>query len=99
MGDGAERKTSGWGRRSVRALLALAWLLTGAEHLAGQDPRSEYQMKAVYLKTIPSFVEWPGAGRGSVGAQPLHICVTGNNSFGLALGQETAISTANGRKM
>jgi hypothetical protein len=65
---------------------------------AQQDSR-EYQLKAAYLKIIPSFVQWPLAGGSISSIDGLHICVYGVYSFGIVLAQQAAISTAAGKKM
>jgi len=67
----------------------------------GTRGRMEYKLKAIYLRKIPNFVEWPEL----VGAKvmstndPIHLCVIGNYAFGSVLAQEAGRAGTNGKKM
>jgi hypothetical protein len=64
----------------------------------GQSVSKEYQIKAAYLKRIPSFVQWPEAQ--IQGAKmPFRFCVLGDFSFGMALAHEIGGAPIAGRKV
>jgi hypothetical protein len=59
------------------AALAAAFALAPAQAASFQ----EYQVKAVFLLNFARFVDWP-AGTFSAPAQPIGICIAGDNPFG-----------------
>jgi hypothetical protein len=66
-----------------------------------QSVTDEYRQKAIYLRKIPNFVEWPAerGDRSGSKAEPIHICVAGNYSFGVLLVQEAERASESGQKM
>lgn len=65
----------------VLAALAVGW--GPGTVSAAPAPSIEYQVKAAYLAKFVPFVQWPTGSMGP--AEPLNICVAGNNPFGPAL--------------
>jgi len=95
----ASRGPSG-GRVKILSRLMLvvctAWLVPG--DALSQVLSQEYQLKATYLRKIPSFVEWPpSAARTSKTA--FQLCNLGDYPFGTRLAQEIGGVTVNGRKI
>ncbi len=85
----------------MTALLQVCLIWSWPVVAYGQNATAEYRMKAVYLRKIPSFVQWPerrGIERVAEG-EPMHLCVIGNYSFGLSLVQEAEAATTLGARM
>ena len=66
-----------------------------------QENTTEYELKATYLRRVPSFVEWPISGNAQQVVTPgsIRLCVVGNYSFGPMLAQEAQRSAVGGKKM
>jgi hypothetical protein len=64
----------------------------------GQVRSEEYRLKAVYLRMIPSFVEWPPSA-GNAGKAAFLLCTVGNYPFGTRLAIEIQGVTIGGRKI
>lgn len=58
----------------------------------------EYQMKAMYLMKIPSFVEWPPSA-GNTSKEAFQMCTLGDYPFGNRLAWEVGGVTVGGRKV
>ncbi len=82
----------------TRLLLAVCtvWVFPG--DVFGQAISQEYQMKAMYLRKIPSFVEWP-ATAASISKTAFQMCTVGNYPFGARLAQEVGGLTVSGRSI
>ncbi|HKY33832.1 MAG TPA: YfiR family protein [Candidatus Polarisedimenticolia bacterium] len=74
----------------------LLWLLVGGWPATAQDDPGplEYRVKAGYLLNFARYVEWPG---GPGAAEPLRICVLGEDPFGPVLDRAVEGRTVNGR--
>lgn len=67
--------------------------------LSGQSANAtEYRLKARYLSSFPSFVEWPSEGWPS-GKAPFLICVFGEFPFGTSLAEVTRGSTVREKRV
>jgi YfiR/HmsC-like len=82
------------------AALALLLLLPpqrvfSQEH---QGTAAEYQTKATFLTTFPTFIDWPDDAFSSLQA-PLVICVRGDFTFGTSLAERARGETPHGRRM
>jgi len=82
----------------TRLLLAVctAWVFPG--DAVGQAVSQEYQMKAMYLRKIPSFVEWPPSAANTSKAA-FQMCTVGDYPFGARLAQEVGGVTVSGRRI
>jgi YfiR/HmsC-like len=98
------KKSRGWRYRMPKIAAVLLHFCLGygyAERAYGQSASDEYRMKAIYLRKLPTFVEWPLQNKGKQGSGPatIHVCVAGNYSFGVFLGQEAVKASESGQKM
>lgn len=82
----------------ARLALAMcaAFLLPSEEF--SQTRSEEYKLKAMYLRVIPSFVEWP-ASAGNAGKAAFLLCTVGYYPFGTRLAMEVQSVTVGGRKI
>src|SRR5208337_3554222 len=82
----------------ARLLLVVCTACTFPGGVLSQVLSQEYQLKAMYLRKIPSFVEWPpSAARTSKTA--FQLCNLGDYPFGTRLAQEIGGVTVNGRRI
>jgi hypothetical protein len=58
----------------------------------------EYQLKAMYLKKIPSFVEWPPSAA-SASKTAFRFCTVGDYPFGTRLADEVRGDSVSGQKI
>jgi hypothetical protein len=100
---GAKKEASrGLRRARVNRLARLAlavcatFLLPSGEF--GQSSSDEYKLKAMYLRMIPSFVEWP-ASTGDGRKAAFQMCTVGYYPFGTRLAMEVDSVTVGGRKI
>jgi hypothetical protein len=63
---------------------------------ASDQPIDEYQMKAAFLFNFAKFVEWP-AGSFQNPADPIDICIMGQDPFGRSLEATVAGKAVEGR--
>jgi hypothetical protein len=72
----------------TRTLCLIVLLVVSAQHrVQAQAPGSEfdeYQVKAAFLYNFAKFVEWPSDSFAN-SADPIGICIVGQNPFGLTL--------------
>jgi hypothetical protein len=82
----------------TRLLLAVctAWVFPG--DVFSQAVSQEYQMKARYLRKIPSFVEWPPSAANTSKAA-FQMCTLGDYPFRTRLAQEVGSVTVSGRRI
>ncbi len=80
----------------ARAILACLLLLVPSGN-AAEGP-SEYAVKAAFLYNFAKFVEWP-AGTFAGAADPIALCVLGENPFGTLLEDAVRDKTVNGRQI
>lgn len=74
------------GRRTARALVAVA-ILQGFWPLSAHAQRvSEYQVKAAFLQNFAKFVEWPATVEGG----EFHLCILGDDPFGHWIDEATS---------
>jgi len=81
-------------RLMVAVCAACVWTID----VSGQEVSLEYQMKAMYLAKIPSFVEWP-ARASSKKKTPFQLCTLGGYPFGSRLAREVGGITVSGRQI
>ena len=95
----ASRGPSG-GRVKLLSRLMLvvctAWLVP--VDVLSQVLSQEYQLKAMYLRKIPSFVEWPPSAANTSKAA-FQMCTLGEYPFRTRLAQEVASVTVSGRRI
>jgi YfiR/HmsC-like len=72
--------------------------VTGTSRAEGQEPPSEYQVKAAYLLNFLKFVEWPDDAFADPLA-PYVVGVVGDDPFGSALPQVVIGKTVQGRDL
>jgi hypothetical protein len=100
---GAKSETSRGLRRArverlVLLALAVCVALLSPSGEFSQTSADEYKLKAMYLRMIPSFVEWPpSVGNGRKAA--FQMCTVGYYSFGTRLAMEVQSVTVGGRKI
>jgi len=85
-------------RTAVHLILALA---SGAACTLAAEPfqvMDEYRLKAAFVASFAEFVEWPPDALKSP-ADPILICVLGENPFGAALSQAVDRKTVQDRKL
>ena len=82
------------------ALLAISVALLFAPNaINAQDPTPvEYRIKANFLATFPSFIEWPENAFSSAQA-PFVVCVVGDFRFGTALAESARHAPVLGRRI
>ena len=73
-----------------------AWVFPG--DVFSQAISREYQLKAMYLRKLPSFVEWP-ARSASASKAAFQLCTLGDYPFGARLAQEIGGATFGGRSV
>ncbi len=64
------KKSRGWRYRMPKIAAVLLHFCLGygyAERAYGQSASDEYRMKAIYLRKLPTFVEWPLQNKGKQG--------------------------------
>ncbi len=85
------------GRLAVWVAIVLAWLplMSGPAHAEIFD---QYQVKAVFLYNLTSFITWPGH-EGQRPGQPFTIAVLGRDNLGSYLDKAVAGETINGRSI
>jgi hypothetical protein len=83
---------------TLLAILALCLLLFGRARGMDSGSPTEYQVKAVFLYNIMSFVEWPDSAFESSG-QPLKITILGTDPFGTVLDDIVRGKLINGRSI
>jgi hypothetical protein len=66
------------------------------QHLQGQPPAKEYQLKAVFLYNFTQFIDWPGNTL-DASQSPFVIGIYGENKFGGYLEQAVSSERKNGR--
>ena len=81
-----------------RLMLAvcMAWVFPG--DVLSQVLSQAYQMKAAYLRKIPSFVEWPPSAA-DARKTAFQMCTLGDYPFGTRLAQEIGGVTVSGRRI
>ena len=95
----ARRGLSRAGRkRLARLALAVCLALLFPSEEFGQTVSEEYQLKAVYLGRIPSFVDWPTSAA-NTSKTAFQLCTLGDYRFGLRLAQEVGSETVGGRRI
>src|SRR5580698_2582936 len=88
----------GWAIGPVAAI-GMAMVLRLCLAAASPDqPFDEYQVKAAFLYNFPKFVQWPIETFQSA-AEPLVICVAGQDPFGRSLADTVAGRTIEGRSL
>ncbi len=102
MGNAKENRAwrASWKVAAVLLQACLFGSLLGVAH--GQTATPEYQLKAIYLRKIPNFVQWPAGDeqKGELGMEPIHLCVIGNYSaFAVVLAQQAALPTGSEKKL
>lgn len=75
-------------------VVCVAWLFPGDAF--SQVLSQEYQLKAMYLRKIPSFVEWPPSAANTSKAA-FQMCTLGDYPFGSRLAQEVGGVSVSGR--
>jgi hypothetical protein len=93
-------------KRSWRCVVAVTALLVCPEcklvpSACGQETTEEYRVKAVYLRKISDFVQWPAAegAKAKDASEVVRLCVVGSYAFGALLAQEAGRATLSGKKM
>ncbi len=68
---------------------------------SAQVTTEEYRVKAVYLRKIPDFVQWPTmeGSKARAASTAMRLCVVGSYAFGALLAQEAGRATLSGKKM
>lgn len=86
----------------VKLLRRLMLVVCAASVLPGdvlsQVLSQEYQLKAMYLKKIPSFVEWPSSAA-SASKTAFRFCAVGDYPFGTRLADEVRGDSVSGQKI
>jgi hypothetical protein len=77
-------------------VVCTAWLVPG--DVLSQVLSQEYQLKAMYLRKIPSFVEWPPSAANTSKAA-FQMCTLGDYPFRTRLAQEVGGVTVSGRRI
>jgi hypothetical protein len=77
-------------------VVCAAWVFPG--DVFSQALSEEYQLKAMYLSKLPSFVEWPPSAANSSKAA-FQLCTLGDYSFGTRLAREVGSVSVGGRKI
>ena len=77
-------------------VVCMAWVFPG--DVLSQVLSQEYQLKAVYLRKIPSFVEWPPSAAKSSKAA-FQLCTVGDYPFGVGLALEVRGVSVGGRRI
>ncbi|MGB2678488.1 MAG: YfiR family protein [Candidatus Acidiferrum sp.] len=82
----------------TRIVLAVCMAGVFPGDLFSQVLSHEYQMKAMYLRKIPSFVEWPPSAA-DARKTAFQMCTLGDYPFGVRLAQEVGGVTVGGRRI
>ena len=82
----------------TRLLLMVCAAWAAPSNVFSQAASQEHQMKAMYLRKIPSFVEWPPSPANTT-KTPFQLCTVGDYPFGTRLAQEVGGVTVGGRKI
>lgn len=82
--------------RSVRFPIQAVVLGLCVASIAGGQKADEYHVKAAFLFNFAKFVEWPPQSF-KTQAEPISICVVGQNPFGSALEEAVNGKMADGR--
>ena len=77
-------------------LVCTAWLVPG--DVLSQVLSQEYELKATYLRKIPSFVKWP-TNAANTSKAAFQMCTLGAYPFGTRLAQEVGGVTVGGRRI
>lgn len=77
-------------------VVCAAWVCRG--DVFSQARSQEYQLKAKYLRTIPSFVEWPPSAANS-SRSTFQLCTVGDYPFGVGLAREVRGVSVGGRRI
>lgn len=77
-------------------VVCAAWVCPG--DVFSQALSQEYQLKAKYLRTIPSFVEWPPNAANS-SRSTFQLCTVGAYPFGVGLAREVQGVSVGGRRI
>jgi len=89
----------GWAIGRITAIgMAMVLGLCLATASSPEQPFDEYQVKAAFLYNFPKFVQWP-AETFQTAAEPLAICVVGQDPFGRSLADTVAGRAIEGRSL
>jgi hypothetical protein len=92
-------ESDGWTRRHPAQVLRIVVLLMAAHFVAAQSSVPlEYRIKASFLATFPSFIDWPG-GAFPTAETPFLVCVVGDFRFGTYLSEVTRSTAPHGRRI
>jgi hypothetical protein len=96
---GKDQRCLWWGVAAALLQVCLGCGCVGQAY--GQSQTDEYRLKAIYLRKLPKFVQWPAQDtvKQSSRTDSTQLCVAGNYSFGVLLGQEAERATELGQKM
>ena len=78
--------------------LTSLFIATGLACHAMEPPALESQVKAAFLLNFTKFVDWPAEAFAAADS-PMAICVVGNASIGIVLGQMVEGESVGGRKV
>jgi|SRR5450432_1084185 hypothetical protein len=82
---------------AVHLALILIWLLVPGPARAQNSIAAEYRLKASFLTTFPSFIDWPAKVFPSAQA-PFLVCVLGDFRFGTTLAEVARTTSPQGRR-
>jgi|SRR5208283_1715811 len=82
----------------AKLLLAVCTACVFPGDVFSQAISREYQLKAIYLRKLPSFVEWP-ASAASTSKAAFQLCTLGDYQFGARLAQEVGGVSFGGRNV
>ena len=86
-------------RSSLRAMVLIACLLCcPSATVQGQDLSQETRLKAIHLKNVLNFVQWP-AEANPANRKSFRFCVQGDHLLGIALAQELRTATIDDRRI
>lgn len=89
------QKSRPWWSGVLLTALSVSWLSMSTR---AQEALQEKQQKAMYLRNILGFVQWP-ANTESSGSQALQLCVEGDALLAFALSQEFRAVSLDHRKV
>jgi len=101
MGVRPELRQSGRGGRVAtlsRLMVVVCAACVWTTYMSSQEVSQEYQMKAMYLAKIPSFVEWPPRAT-SKKKTAFQLCTLGGYPFGPRLAREVGGVEVSGRQI
>lgn len=90
------QRNRAWARLLLR--LVLLAVVSGVAAVGIAEVSKEFQLKAVFLWRLAQFTEWPADAFESA-ANPIVICVLGEDPFGDALDSAVENETAHGRRL